>query len=60
MSFLPVAVSAVLTNSMNFSKTSDFDFKSAMNVMRVKSSMNVTKYLAPPRLGVFIGPHTSL
>ncbi len=46
-------------NSLNFSKHSPLDFNKYTHIFLEKSSMYVTKYLAPPKDVVLMGSHTS-
>src|SRR5436190_515161 len=55
----PNLVSIILSNSLNRSKTSDLCFRKYANLKPEASSLNVTKYLDPPREFVEKGPHTS-
>ncbi len=52
-------VSTSALNSLNFSKHSPLDFNKYTHTFLEKSSMYVTKYFAPPKDVVFMGPHTS-
>ncbi len=52
-------VSTNALNSLNFSKHSPLDFNKYTHTFLEKSTMYVTKYLAPPKDVVLMGPHTS-
>ena len=52
-------VSASALNSLNFSRHPPFDFIVYNQTLLEKSSMKVTKYLAPPMEVVLMGSHTS-
>ncbi len=51
-------VSTSALNSLNFSKHSPLNFNKYTHTFLEKSSMYVTKYLAPPKDVVLMGPHT--
>ena len=57
---LPTSLVVMALNSLNLSNTSDLCFLKYIAQYRVYSSINVTKYFAPPIDSVYIEPQTSL
>src|SRR5215470_13369191 len=55
----PDSFSATALNLLKCSFTSSLLLITYSHTLRVQSSMNLTKYRAPPILFLFIGPHTS-